>query len=89
MPGGTEENHKNLSQNSWSLGQDLNQEPPEYEAGVLTTRPQHLVLQKLRRLVLIAVSKTCHLNEEVRNKYGCTCVSLYCFLHLILLCEED
>jgi hypothetical protein len=40
LPGGTEENHKKLSQISWSLGRDLNLGPPEYEAGVLTTRPR-------------------------------------------------
>jgi hypothetical protein len=31
-PAGTEKNHENFSQ-------ELNQGPPEYEAGVLTTRP--------------------------------------------------
>jgi hypothetical protein len=36
-PGETEENH---NQDSWSLGRDLNSGPPEYEAGVLTIRPQ-------------------------------------------------
>jgi hypothetical protein len=30
---------KNLNQDSWSPGQDLNPRPPEYESGVLTTRP--------------------------------------------------
>jgi hypothetical protein len=35
-PGGTEKNHKNLSQDSLFLGQDLNL-GPKYEAGVLTT----------------------------------------------------
>jgi hypothetical protein len=35
LPGGTEENHINLSQDSGSLSQDLNPGPPEYEAGVL------------------------------------------------------
>jgi hypothetical protein len=39
LPGGSGENHKNLSQDSLSLSQDLNQGPPEYKAGVLTTRP--------------------------------------------------
>jgi hypothetical protein len=29
---------QNLSQDSWSPGRDLNPRPPEYEAGVLTTR---------------------------------------------------
>jgi hypothetical protein len=37
LPGGSEENHKNLSQDSQSPSQDLNLGPPEYEAGVLTT----------------------------------------------------
>jgi hypothetical protein len=31
---------KNLSKDSWPPGQDLNPGPPEYEAGVLTIRPQ-------------------------------------------------
>jgi hypothetical protein len=34
--GGTGEGHENISQDSRSPGQDLNPEPPEYEAGVLT-----------------------------------------------------
>jgi hypothetical protein len=42
----TEENHRNLSQNGQSLGRDLNQGPPKYEAGMITTRPQRLVFQR-------------------------------------------
>jgi hypothetical protein len=34
---------KNLSKDSKYLGQNLNQRPLEYKAGVLTTRPQHSV----------------------------------------------
>jgi hypothetical protein len=34
---------KYLSQDSRSPGQDMNLGRPEYEAGVLTTRPRHLV----------------------------------------------
>jgi hypothetical protein len=34
---GTEENHKNLSQDSWSPGQDLNPGSPAYKAGGLNT----------------------------------------------------
>jgi hypothetical protein len=34
---------KNLSQDNQSLGRDLNARPPEYDAGVLTTRPWCLV----------------------------------------------
>jgi hypothetical protein len=33
----------NLSQDSRFPGRDLNLEPPEYEAGVLTTRPRRSV----------------------------------------------
>jgi hypothetical protein len=40
LPGGTKENHENLSQDSQSLGRDLNPGPPEYEADVLTDWPQ-------------------------------------------------
>jgi hypothetical protein len=43
---GTEENSKttkNFSQDSRSPGRDLNPEPPECEAGVLTTRPRRSV----------------------------------------------
>jgi hypothetical protein len=43
LPGVTEENHKNLSRDSWSPGQYLNPRPPEYEAGVLTTQRRHSV----------------------------------------------
>jgi hypothetical protein len=35
---------KNLSQDSRSPGRDLNPGPPEYKAGVLTTRAQHSIL---------------------------------------------
>jgi hypothetical protein len=38
LPGGTEENHENHSDDSWSRGRDLNLGPPEYKAGVLTPR---------------------------------------------------
>jgi hypothetical protein len=41
--GGTEENHDNVSQDSLSLGRNLNPRPPEYEAGVLTARPRRAV----------------------------------------------
>jgi len=34
FPGGTEENHKNLSQDSRSPGMYMNTLPSEYEAGV-------------------------------------------------------
>jgi hypothetical protein len=34
LPRGTKENHKNLSQDSWSLGQDLKPGPAKYEAGM-------------------------------------------------------
>jgi hypothetical protein len=36
--GGTEKTISNLSQDSRSLGRDLNLGPPKYETGVLTTR---------------------------------------------------
>jgi hypothetical protein len=35
-----------LSQDSRSPGRDWNSEPPEYEAGVLTTQPRRSVSQK-------------------------------------------
>jgi hypothetical protein len=44
---------KNLSQDSQSLGWDLNHGPPKYEAGVLTTQPWRLV--------------TCDLDNEYIN----------------------
>jgi hypothetical protein len=42
LPGGTEENH--LSQDGGCPGSNMNPEPAEYEAGVLTTRPRRSVL---------------------------------------------
>jgi hypothetical protein len=39
-PGGTKENHKDLSKESQSPDRDLKPGPPEYKADVLTTRPQ-------------------------------------------------
>jgi hypothetical protein len=41
--GGTEESQETISQDSQSPGRDLNPEAPEYEAGVLTTRPRRSV----------------------------------------------
>jgi hypothetical protein len=38
LPGGTEKFHENLIQDNNCLARDLNPGPPEYEAGVLTTR---------------------------------------------------
>jgi hypothetical protein len=35
FPGGTEENHKHLSQNSWCPSGDSNQVPPKYKSRVL------------------------------------------------------
>jgi hypothetical protein len=43
LPGGIEKNHKNLSQDSPSPGRGMNPGPPEYEAGMLNTRPQRSV----------------------------------------------
>jgi hypothetical protein len=43
-PGGTEENHEHLSRDSRFPDKDLNPEPLEYEAGVLTTRPRRSVI---------------------------------------------
>jgi hypothetical protein len=36
----TEENHENLTQNSWFLGRDLNPAPPKYKAGEQTALQQ-------------------------------------------------
>jgi hypothetical protein len=36
LPGGTEENHENVRQDSHSLGQDLNLGPSKCEAGMVT-----------------------------------------------------
>jgi hypothetical protein len=41
LSGGNEENHGNLSQDSWPLGQDLNPGPPKYKARVLTRKPSY------------------------------------------------
>jgi hypothetical protein len=41
-PRGTEKNHENLRQDSWSPDRDVNPGRPEYE-GVLTTRPRYSV----------------------------------------------
>jgi hypothetical protein len=58
LPGGTEENHEKISQDIRSPGSDLNPGPPEYEAGVLTTRP--------RRSVSTVSNNTHQQNEETR-----------------------
>jgi hypothetical protein len=40
---------KNLSQYSWSPSRDLNLGPPEYEAGMLTSRLQRLCFFTVRQ----------------------------------------
>jgi hypothetical protein len=40
LSAGTNVSHKNINQDIQSSSQDLNLEPPEYEVGMLTTRPQ-------------------------------------------------
>jgi hypothetical protein len=47
FPGGTAETTKNLSQDSWSLGRDLNLGPTEHEAEELTTKLRCSVLYVL------------------------------------------
>jgi hypothetical protein len=34
MPGGNEEKHENYSKDSWTLGCNLNLQPPKYKAGL-------------------------------------------------------
>jgi hypothetical protein len=46
---------ENLRQDSRSLGQCLNPGPPEYEAGVLTTKLRHSVLDILYLAMISAV----------------------------------
>jgi hypothetical protein len=41
---GVKKTTENLSQDSWSPGQDMNPGPPAYEKEVITTQPQCLVL---------------------------------------------
>jgi hypothetical protein len=41
LPRETEENSENTCQDSRCPGRDLNQGTPEYEAGVLATRPRN------------------------------------------------
>jgi hypothetical protein len=60
--GGTEENHKSLSQDSRFPGRDLNSVSPEYEAGVLTSQPRCLVRCLLLCRLTVA---TPHTNLEL------------------------
>jgi hypothetical protein len=39
LHGGTEENHKNLSQGNQPPGRDFNPRHPDYDAGMLPTQP--------------------------------------------------
>jgi hypothetical protein len=43
LPGGIEENYKNLSKDSRSVDRDLNKGLPKYEARILTTRSRRSV----------------------------------------------
>jgi hypothetical protein len=54
---GLRKNTKNLIQDSWSPGRDLNPGPPEYETGVLTTQPRRSVtLSKGRNVEFFEIS---------------------------------
>jgi hypothetical protein len=50
-PGGTKDNHENLSQDSRSSGRNLKRGSPEYEAEVLPTRSQRLVVWEMKHAV--------------------------------------
>jgi hypothetical protein len=52
FPAGTEENHKNLIQDSQSLGQDSNLGPPQYEEVVLRML-SHTVFQSHKMKVAV------------------------------------
>jgi hypothetical protein len=55
---------KNFSQDSQPLGQDLNPEPPTYEAGGLNTWLQHSV-RAYQIITQHNYAKTCgHLNQQ-------------------------
>jgi len=41
LPAGTEENDKNLHQDSWPLGWESTSGPSKYKRGVSTTMPWH------------------------------------------------
>jgi hypothetical protein len=53
FPEGTEKTTKKSVLDSRSPGQDSNRRPPEYEPGVLITRPRHSVrtYERLRELL--------------------------------------
>jgi hypothetical protein len=48
---GTEQNHKIVTRDSLSVDQDLNPGPSECDAGMLTTRLQHLVYFVLSQVI--------------------------------------
>jgi hypothetical protein len=50
-PGGSEQNHKNISQESLSPFRDLNSGHSEYEARVLTTLPRRSVVEVLKPVI--------------------------------------
>jgi hypothetical protein len=63
LPGGTE---KKVSQDNWSLGQNLNLGPHKYEAGVLTTQLQWLVILEGKE-------------RRNRGKFCCKLFLVHCF----------
>jgi hypothetical protein len=66
---GLRETAKNLFQDIRSAGRDLNPGPPEYEAGVLTTRPRHSLRTfiAMNNFSSLQVSKS-PLSTRVSNK---------------------
>jgi hypothetical protein len=59
-PDRTAENHENLSQDTRFPGRDLNQRPPQYKAGVLTTLPRLPV-----RIMVTTTNKTEQKEEQI------------------------
>jgi hypothetical protein len=52
---GAEENQENFSQDRRFPGRDINPVPPEYEAGVFTSRPRRSVLGIVHRYFVVCV----------------------------------
>jgi hypothetical protein len=49
LPGANEENYENFSENSRSSDRESNSGPPEYETGLIITRPQSSVRRRVKK----------------------------------------
>jgi hypothetical protein len=75
---GLRETTKNLSQDSRSPGRDLNPKPPEYESGMLTTRPLRCFIWTILYclIAVVLIMTPCGLPGDYQRFVGSSCLHI-------------